>query len=190
MDKALKVLRNLEELGKKEFIPSIGPVKGKVLSGVIKKYRPKTVLEIGTRFGYSAIVMARSLPAEGKIVTIELEEDAANMARRNIDDAGFYNQIDVMVGDALEIIPRLKEKFDMVFIDATKNEYFQYLKLAEKNLNKGSVIVADNVGVFEESLVDYLEYVRNSGKYKSRTVKVLLEFREHEEDAMEISVML
>ena len=190
MDKALKVLKSLERLGEKRFLPSIGPVKGKIVEKVIEKYKPRRMLEIGTLFGYSAILMARLLPDDGKVVTIEINERGASIARKNIEDAGLSDKIEVLVCDALEVIPKLDEKFDLMFIDATKGEYWDYLKLAEKNLEKGSVVIADNIGIFERRMLDYLDYVRNSGKYKSETVKVPLEFHEDIEDAMEISIKI
>lgn len=190
MDRAEKVLKTLEKIGERQFIPSIGPIKGKIIEDVMKKYKPKKILEIGTLFGYSAILMARLLPEDGKIITIEFDENSAEFARKNIEQAGLSNKIEVITGNALEIIPKLKETFDMLFIDATKEEYFEYLRLTEKNLRKGSIVIADNVGIFENAMMDFLDYVRNSGKYNSKTVKTLLEFHEDVEDALEISVKL
>ncbi|MEM5802018.1 MAG: O-methyltransferase [Candidatus Aenigmatarchaeota archaeon] len=190
MDKTLHVLRILEKLSEKQFIPSIGPIKGKIIEGEIKKHLPKKILEIGALFGYSAILMARLLPRDGKVVTIEIDPKYADIARKNIEYANLSNKIKVIVGDALEVIPKLKEKFDFLFIDAAKEEYLNYLKLAEKNLKKGSIVIADNVGIFAYHLQDYLNYVRNSGKYKSKTIEVPLEFFKNIKDAMEISVKL
>jgi predicted O-methyltransferase YrrM len=88
----------------------------------------------------------------------------------------------------LEIIPKgidiiiMSKGIDMVFLEGTKEQYFKYLKLVEKNLRKGAVVVADNVGIFEKYMHDYLEYVRNSGQYKSRTVQTELEFNENVKD--------
>lgn len=176
MDKAAEVLKKLENEAEKEFVPSIGPIKGKILEDIIKNYKPNKILEIGTLFSYSAILIARFLPDNGKVITLEINENSANIARKNIDEAGLSQIIEVIVGDALEIIPTLKDKFDLLFIDATKEDYLRYLKLAEKNLKKGSVVVADNVGIFEDQMLDYLEYVRTSGEYESETVNVPLEF--------------
>jgi predicted O-methyltransferase YrrM len=78
----------------------------------------------------------------------------------------------------------------MVFLDGTKEEYLKYLKLVEKNLKKNAVVVADNVGIFEKSMYDYLEYVRNSGRYKSRTIQTELEFNEDVKDAIEVSIKI
>jgi len=190
MDRALKVLKSLEEMGEREFIPSIGPVKGEIIAKIIKEHKPKKVLEIGTLFGYSAILVARLLPENGKVITIEVNERNAAIAGKNIEKASLSSKIEIIAGDALEIIPVLNENFDLLFIDATKEEYLQYLKLAEKNLKKGSMVIADNVGIFEQDMLDYLDYVRNSGRYKSETISVPLEFSKSIEDAMEISIKL
>jgi predicted O-methyltransferase YrrM len=156
---------------------------------VIEDYQPRKILEIGTLYGYSAILMSSMLPEENgwKVITIEIDKKSANIARKNIEDAALGNRVEVIVGDALGIIPKLNEKFDMVFLDGTKEEYFKYLKLVEKNLKKGAVVVADNVGIFETAMVDYLKYVRNSGRYNSRTLETELEFNIDVKDAIEIS---
>ncbi len=189
MNNAQKVLNRLEEHAVRQSLPSIGPVKGKILEELIQKYKPKMILEIGTLYGYSAILMARLLPKCGKVITVEIDKDAANIARRNIEDANLLDKIEIITGGAREIIPILSEKADLLFLDATKKEYFEYLKLAERNLRSGSVVVADNAGAFKEEMQDYLDYVRKS-EYKSRTIKVPPEFRGDVEDAMEVSVKI
>jgi predicted O-methyltransferase YrrM len=187
-----KVLKRLERMGEREFLPSIGPIKGKIIADVIYEYKPRNILEIGTLHGYSSILMGSLLPDEngGKVITIEIEKEYANIARKNIEDAALSNKVNVLVGDALEVIPKLHENFDMVFLDATKEKYLKYLKAVEKNLNRNAVIVADNVGIYEKSMYDYLEYVRNSGRYNSRTVQTELEFNERVKDAIEISIRI
>jgi predicted O-methyltransferase YrrM len=193
MDKALQVLKSLEEMAKKEFVPSIGPVKGKIIADVIKKYQPENILEIGTLYGYSAILMANTLSGlDGKkVVTIEIDKSIADIARKNIADAGLSEKIEVIVGNALDIIPNLNQKFQLMFLDAAKIEYLGYLKSAEKKyLEKGAVIVADNVEVSKNEMLDYLEYVRNSGAYKSETIETILEFTPNIKDAIEISVKI
>jgi len=183
---AEKVLRQIEKITERHFLPIIGWEKGKVLVDVVKKYKPKRILEVGTLVGYSSILMASNLSKSSKIISIEFRENAADIARENIEEAGFEDVIEVRVGDAKEIIPRLKnekEKFDMIFLDAVKDEYLDYLKLAEPMIGKGTVVVADNAGVFAEAMEDYLDYVRNSGKYESENIQV-------GGDALEISVKL
>ena len=105
------------------------------------------------------------------------------MAGKNIVRANIPPKIKIITGDALEVIPTLKGQFDFAFVDAEKSEYFQYLKLAEGKLRKDAVVFADNAGAFADQMGDYLDYVRNSGKYKSRYVQV-------GKDGVEISVKL
>jgi predicted O-methyltransferase YrrM len=188
-----KVIKRLERMAERESLPSIGPVKGKVIADVIQDYKPRWILEIGTLYGYSAILLGSILSEEqiqGKVTTIEIDKESANIARKNIEHAALDKKVEVLYGDALDIIPILHDKFDMVFLDGTKEEYLKYLKLVEKNLNKGSVIVADNVGVFKTSMCDYLEYVRNSRLYNSRTLETELEFDSNTKDAIEISIKI
>jgi predicted O-methyltransferase YrrM len=177
-------------MAEKQFVPSIGPVKGKIITGIIQKYKPKNILEVGTLYGYSAILMAHALnSADGKVVTIEMDKSIADIARKNIVDAGLSEKIEVIVGNALDIIPKLSMKFELMFLDAAKIEYLKYLKLAEnKCLEKGAVIVADNVEVSKNEMLDYLEYVRSSGMYKSETIETILEFTPNVKDAIEVSV--
>lgn len=185
-----KVLKKLESRSERESLPSIGPIKGKIISDLIQEYKPKNILEIGTLHGYSSILMGGLLHDNaGKVITIEIDKGNVNIARKNIKDAALANKVNVLSGSALEIVPKLHENFDMVFLDATKEEYLKYLKLVEKNLKRNAVVVADNVGIFEKSLKDYLEYVRNSGRYKSRTIQTELEFNEHIKDAIEVSIV-
>ena len=191
MTKAAKVLKSLDELGKKQFLPSIGPIKGKIVEDVIKKYQPKNILEIGSLYGYSAILMANILPDEGKVLAIEIDKKNAQIAQKNIEDAGFVNKIDLLTGNALDLIPKIDHKIDLLFLDAEKNEYIKYLNLAEsKNLiKKDTIIIADNVGIFKDQMLDYLEYVRNSGMYRSETIETTVEFSS-DKDAIEVSVRI
>ena len=165
-------------MAEKQFVPSIGPAKGKIITGIIQKYKPRNILEVGTLYGYSAILMAYTLnSADGKVVTLEIDKSIADIARKNIADAGLSEKIEVIVGDALDIL------------DAAKVEYLKYLKSAEKKcLEKGAVIVADNVEVSKNEMLDYLEYVRSSGVYKSETIETTLEFTPNVKDAIEVSV--
>lgn len=149
-------------MAKNEFVPSIGPVKGRIITEIIKKYKPKNILEVGTLYGYSAILMAAAAAAadmlhgEGKLVTIEIDRSIADIARKNVADAGLSEKINVIVDDALKVIPKLDWKFDLLFLDAVKNEYLTYLRLAEdKALENGAVIVVDNE-VSKNEMLDYL----------------------------------
>lgn len=127
--------------------------------------------------------MAKELDASAHITTIEICAEEAKKARENIEKAKVLPKIDVVVGDAIRILPQVTGEFDMVFIDAAKEEYFEYLKLVEEKLHKGSVIVADNAGVATAQMKDYLNYVRSSGKYISEYVSC-------GEDGVEVSTKL
>ena len=195
MNKAIDILSLLDEIGKKQFMPSIGPIKGKIISDIIRDYKPKKILEIGSLYGYSAILIANVMSSyddddDIKVVTIEIDKNNGDIAKGNIKDAELLNRIELITGDALEVIPKLGYKFDLLFLDAAKNQYLQYLKLSEEaNIIKNdAIIIADNVGISKNEMIDYLEYVRNSGKYKSKTVETTLEYSKDVRDAIEVSV--
>ena len=193
-DQIPNVLRELEQLAKREHLPSIGPIKGKIISEIIQKYKPTTILEIGNLHGYSAILMTALLLDyyhDAKLITIEIEKNLADIARKNIGKAGLAHKIEVVCGNALDVIPTLTAyKFDLIFLDAVKSEYLQYLKLIEVNelMKKRSVVIADNVLLYENEMKDYLVYVRNSGRYDSQTTESTLEFNKNVKDALETSV--
>jgi predicted O-methyltransferase YrrM len=178
-----EVLRLIEQASEKNFLPIIGPEKGKFLAEEIRKAEPRRVLEVGTLIGYSAILMGKEMDHKSEILTIELHRDEAELAGKNIVRAKIPTKIQIIVGDALQVIPTLKGPFDFAFIDAEKTEYLQYLNLAEDKLAKGAIVFADNAGVFPDQMGDYLDYVRNSGKYRSRYIQV-------GGDGVEISVKL
>lgn len=178
MQNTQKILEEIEEISKNQFLPIIGPVKGQVLAKLITKKRPKKILEVGTLVGYSAMLMAMHVP-KAKIITIEKSPGLAKIAKRNVAKAGLSKRIKVVQGDALEVIPRLRAGFDFIFLDAEKSEYLQYLRLAEIKMNKKCIVIADNVKIFANTLSEYLAYVRK--RYKSRACDFGF-------DAVEVSV--
>ena len=181
--KADEVLRGIERMAEREFLPILGPHKGRVLQEVIRKVKPKRILEVGALIGYSAILMGKVLGSDAHIITIEIHSDEAAAAKDNIRKVGIKPAVDVLVGDAIEILPKLEGPFDLVFVDADKTECIDYIKLVEDKLHKESVVVADNAGVFADEMREYLDYVRNSGKYDSRYVPV-------GEDGLEVSTRI
>src|SRR5713226_3262405 len=189
-DRADTILKEIEAIGKRSFIPSIGPVKGKILAEIVKKTRPKRILEVGAFYGYSAILMAKNSPLGVEIISVEKSPEHVRIATKNIKRANMEGKVRMVEGDGRTELQKLSGSVDLVFLDAEKTQYLAYLKAVEKNLNKGSVIVADNVGIFEDQMQDYLDYVRNRGSYRSRTLETLLEFSEKTKDAMEISEKL
>ncbi len=183
MSAAEKVLREIENMTHKKFLPIVGHDKGRILAEVVRSVKPKRVLEVGTLIGYSAVLIGKELETGAHLITVEIHADEAETARENIRKADLLPKIEVIVGDALNVIPKLSDKFDVVFIDAEKREYFKYLRLVEDKLHRGSVVIADNAGIFEAQMRDYLDYVRTSGKYSSKYVPV-------GEDGLEVSVKL
>ncbi len=166
----------------RRFLPIIGRKKGALLEKLVRKQKPKFILEIGTLVGYSAILMARNLK-KGKIISLEIDKNAAKIAQENIANADLSDKVEIVVGDAKKTIKKLDKRFDFIFIDAKKEEYFAYLKLLENKMKKGCVIVADNAKIFAEAMEDYLYHVRNSGVYKS-------EFYDFGTDGVEVSTRL
>ena len=180
---AESVLRGIEALSEKAFLHIVGSEKGKFLAEEIRRARPRLVLEVGTLIGYSAILMGKELDPDAEIVTIEVHPGEARQAGNNIVKADIPAKVKIITGNALDIIPPLKEIFDFAFIDAEKTEYLQYLHLAEPKFLAGAVVFADNAGMFADQMSDYLDYVRNSEKYRSRYIGV-------GDDGVEISVKL
>ena len=156
----------------------------------MKKTRPNRILEVGALYGYSAILMAKNSPPGVEIISVEKNPEHVRITKQNIKRANMERSIRMVEGDGRTELGKLDGTFDLVFLDAEKTQYLAYLKAVEKNLHKGSIIVADNVGIFKDQMQDYLEYVRNKGLYKSRTVETLLEFSDTTKDAMEISEKL
>ncbi len=189
-DPADIVLKEIEAMGEGTFIPSIGPVKGKILTEVVRKASAKRILEVGALYGYSAILMAKHSPPGVEIISVEKSPEHVRIAAKNIERAKMEESVKIRQGDGKTELGKLSGIFDLVFLDAEKTEYLTYLKAIEKNLHKGSIVVADNVGIFKDQMRDYLDYVRAQGSYKSRTVETLLEFSDTAKDAMEISEKL
>ena len=143
-----EVLYNLNrETHLKVLIPRMlsGHIQGRILSMFSHMVKPKNVLEIGTYTGYSAICFAEGMQPDGKLVTIDINNELETMATSYFVKSGFGNQIDMKIGNAIDIIPTLDLKFDLVFIDADKHNYSNYFELVINKVNKGGFIIADNV---------------------------------------------
>ena len=122
-----------------------GHIQGNFLRMMSFMIKPKNILEIGTFTGYSAICLAQGLQENGKLYTIDINEELEDMCRTYFDKAGLKNKIDYRIGNALDIIPDINETFDLVFIDADKINYSNYYDLVFSKVNKGGFILADNV---------------------------------------------
>jgi caffeoyl-CoA O-methyltransferase len=128
---------------------NVSPNEGKLLYLLTKMARAKRVLEIGTLGGYSTTWLARALPADGQVITLELDQKHAEVARANLDRAGVADRVEVRVGRATgslrQMIDQHEAPFDLIFIDADKAGYVEYLELSLQLAHEGTVILADNV---------------------------------------------
>src|SRR5204862_3252356 len=122
-----------------------GFVQGRVLAMFSKMIRPKVVLEIGTYLGYSALCLAEGLAEDGKVITLDIQEDTNKVARSFVERSEYSKSIEFHLGFAADIIPTLPETFDLVFIDADKPNYSSYYKLVFDKVRPGGFIIADNV---------------------------------------------
>ena len=122
-----------------------GHFQGQLLRFLVEMIQPKRILEIGTYTGYSAIALAQGLKTEGKLITIDVNVELEKMISNFILEAELSDKIEQITGNALEIIPTITENFDLVFIDADKQNYKNYLDLVLNKLNSGGYILTDNV---------------------------------------------
>lgn len=157
--------KELEKIKKKaleEHIPIIMDDTLEVIEKELKKNPPKKILEIGTAVGYSAMCFSEFLTENGKIDTIERDEERIKQAKINIKNVGVADKINIYEGDAVEILPTLNEKYDMVFIDAAKGKYPFFLQQALRMISINGIIFADNILYKGYVMSDY-------NKHKQRT---------------------
>jgi len=166
-----KILQELtKETWQKVLNPRMlsGAFQGRVLSMISKLIRPKNILEIGTYTGYSTLCFAEGLSKEGKIITIDKNEELETLQNKFFEKSGYRSQIQQMVGDATKIIPTLTQQFDLVFIDADKSNYINYFHLIIDKMKPGGIILSDNV-LWSGKVVESLNP-------KDLDTKVLLEY--------------
>ena len=173
---------NIEELGKiknkalEEHIPIIMDDTLEVIEEYLKDNKPKKILEIGTAVGYSAICFTEFLSEDGIIDTIEREHIRVEEAKENIKKMGLESKINILEGDAVEILPTLDGKYDVIFIDAAKGKYPFFLKESLRMLSKNGIIFADNILYKGYVLSDYNKHkqrtaVRNLREYIKETTE-------------------
>jgi predicted O-methyltransferase YrrM len=174
-----QTIKSLDEAGMPQI--SITANQGKFLQIIAMMNGAKKILELGTLGGYSTIWMARALPADGKIVTVEFDPHHASVARKNIENAGLLAKVDLRVGKASEVMQQLKEagetNFDLIFIDADKPPYKEYFEAALDLARAGAVIICDNViregkVLDENSSDDRVAGVRRLNQMLSENTKV------------------
>ena len=155
-------LKQIKQKALEEHIPIIMDDTLQEIEKRMIKNKPSKILEIGTAVGYSAICFSEFLSDNGKIDTIERDEERVEEAKENIKDMELEDKINIYVGDAVEILPTLNEKYDMIFIDAAKGKYPFFLNQALRMLNQKGIIFADNILYKGYVMSDY-------NKHKQRT---------------------
>ena len=155
-------LENIKQKALEEHIPIIMDNTLQVVDKILTEIKPKRILEIGTAVGYSAICFSEYLEPNGKIDTIERDEERISEAKINFEKVGVSDKINIYVGDAVEILPTLNEKYDVVFIDAAKGKYPFFLKEALRMIKPSGIILADNILYKGYVMSDY-------NKHKQRT---------------------
>ena len=157
-----KELEKIKQKALEEHIPIIMDDTLDVVDKILKEVKPKRILEIGTAVGYSAMCFSEFLSEGGRIDTIERDEERIQEAKENFKKVGVEDKIHLYEGDALEILPTLNEKYDMVFIDAAKGKYPFFLKESLRMINDNGIIFADNILYKGYVMSDY-------NKHKQRT---------------------
>ena len=157
-----ELLKDIEKYGRDNKIPILLDESLDFITGKLDKIKPHRVLEIGTAIGFSAINFSKYLDEGGRIDTIEIESLRVEQALENIKMVGVEDKIRVMEGDALDILPYLNEKYDVIFIDASKGKYNEFFEHALRLVKVGGWIIADNVLYKGMVMSDY-------NKHKQRT---------------------
>lgn len=138
-------IKEMEQYAHENNVPIIHPEVAQFLRVVIKSHRIKSILEVGTAIGYSASVMAEAAGNDCHVVTIEREDKAYEIAAKNIEEIGFENNINIIKGDAMEVLESIEGQFDMIFLDAAKGHYDHFLPLCMNHLKANGLLISDNV---------------------------------------------
>jgi predicted O-methyltransferase YrrM len=140
-----RLLERMEEYAESHSVPIIGPLVGRFLYNLAKSSQSRKVLEIGTAIGYSGIWLARAVsPVKGSLTTIDMDPDRVKIAQRNFSEAGLGRTVKVIEGNALKILPTLKDEYDLIFLDSDKDVYPDAFEISVPFLRKGGLFVADN----------------------------------------------
>ncbi len=161
MENYESVLKRLEKTAEK--YTNIAPENGQFLSILIRSIQARNVLEVGTSNGYSTIWLAAALKqTKGRLITLEFDQKRAEEAQAHLREVGLDSIVEIRVGNALDEIPNCDATFDLVFLDAEKNEYRRYLELVLPNIRPGGLIVADDTVTMRDEMPDYVEFVFNT----------------------------
>lgn len=140
-----RLLEEMEEYADTNNVPIIGPLVGRFIYNLAKTSQSRKILEIGTAIGYSGIWLARAIGAQkGNLTTIDMNPERVKIARKNFAAAHIDKMVKVIEGNALDVLPTLKDEYDLIFLDSDKNIYPDAFKLSTPRLRKGGLFVADN----------------------------------------------
>ncbi|MBR2190233.1 MAG: O-methyltransferase [Eubacterium sp.] len=181
-----EILTEIEQAAHKDLVPIIRKEMESFLRVILTIKHPKEILELGTAIGYSAILMSECCDA--KITTIENYEKRIPIARENFEKAGKSDQIELLEGDAMEVMKTLpKEKYDFIFMDAAKAQYINYLPEVMRLLNPGGVLITDNV-LQDGDLIQSKFVVRRRDRTIHKRMREFLETVKHD-DRLETSIV-
>lgn len=182
------ILEKIEKEAHENNVPIIRKEMESFLRVMLELKRPKRILELGTAVGYSAILMSECIEKKSKIVTIENYEKRIPIAKQNIKDAGKEEVIELLEGDAMEIMPTLQEnQFDFVFMDAAKAQYIHFLPEVMRLMKKGAVLITDNV-LQEGDLIESKYVVRRRDRTIHKRMREYLEVVKNSKD-LETSIV-
>lgn len=139
------ILLELEQYAHEHHVPIITPEVAQLLTVLGRLVKPCRILEVGTAIGYSSILLAETLVPGGRLDTIERQEDRLVRARENIKRAGLEHTVSIIAGDAAEVLPCLDKQYDLIFLDAAKGQYPEFLPECLRMLKKGGLLISDNV---------------------------------------------
>ncbi|TJX68665.1 O-methyltransferase [Soehngenia saccharolytica] len=183
-----EILGEMREYADINRVPILQRETAQLLKILLKIIRPYEILEIGTAIGYSSILMAQNLDSICKITTIEIDPLLVDIALKNIKNANLSNNIQVIEGDAISILPMLTKEYNLIFIDANKSRYTEYFDMGRKLLKNGGVIISDNVlfkgmtanensvekrkKTIVNNMRKYLEYITNIDGYLTSVIPI------------------
>ncbi len=159
-----------------------GHFQGRVLSMLSKLIRPISILEIGTYTGYATLCLCEGMQENGMVYTIDIKEELVDFQRKYFDKSPWGSQIVQYLGEAIDVIPTIETKFDLVFIDADKENYLNYYELIVPKMNKGGIILSDNV-LWSGKVVEPL-------KEGDLSTKILLEYNQRLKDDIRVETVL
>ncbi len=187
-DKVTKMIEELDRICREQTVYMVGPEKGARLAELVRAHEPSVVVECGTALGYSGLWIARELEklGKGRLISIELDAGRARQAREHFEQAGLSSRVEVRTGDARELVSKIREEVDFLFLDCNYANYEPCYSGIEDRLKDGALLVADNAGIGAVGMQDYLDRVRS--RHESETEWFEIDLPWGKRDAMEVTI--